>query len=83
MITKGDEVTIKASKDLVLMGLSKLRGQKGKVTQLLMRNKTPGVMVRFFKKVMDHSYWFVPISAVSVTKSKCKHKIDLINETIL
>lgn len=84
MIYRGDKVTIKISRDLLIMGLSPLIGKSGIITEVLTDNKTPGAMVKLNERVMDYSSWFVPICSIVTERSKSKSKkIKLLKETLL
>lgn len=84
MICKGDKVTIKISRDLLIMGLSPLIGKSGIITEVLTENKTPGAMVKLTERVMDYSIWFVPIRSIVTERAKTKNKkLQMLNETLL
>lgn len=84
MIYKGDKVTIKISRDLLVMGLGPLIGKSGVVTDVLTSNKTPGAMVKLSERVMDYSNWFVPIRSIVTERAKSKKKkIKMLSDTLL
>ncbi|TGX80524.1 hypothetical protein E5358_12775 [Palleniella muris] len=84
MINKGDRVTVKISRDLLIMGLGPLIGKGGVVTQPMTKHKTPGAMVKVDEKFMDYSLWFIPIKSISVNKTNSRqNKIKMLKEAVL
>lgn len=83
MIHKGDKIKIRRTRELILEGLGSLSNKTGVITELMLKNKTPGVIVKLNECYGESRYWFIPIQSVETESMKShKDKLRTLNEKI-